>query len=362
MDISSFSASKIRTYKQCPFKFFLEYVLQFPPLRGGSIYSEKGKAVHEALEKYVRALIGHTDKAELDYEKTLVEYYAATSLWKLDTRLPHKGGWAHPVVKSCESCPWATKDNVCLISKKPIADTEGCPRPNFAEDLALTTKTINEGRYTPLKKKILGVEVEFNDELGGVPVKGYMDLVVEDNPETLEVVDYKTGKSMGYDAASKDPQVRIYGAIARKKWPQYKYVMVTLYYLKNKPVTIPLGPEDDLLTIEALQENARKITSDVDPARIKTGLCDWCVTYDGCGKIQKALRLNGKFRLPTIECSYSGQDGACHGTIYAVENQNVTCDSALSIQYSCAGHKEIPTGGKYLIEAEVKAAKEKDDA
>jgi hypothetical protein len=131
------TASRIKSNKNCEFKYFLEYHLMYPPLKTGSIYAEKGSAIHEALEFWANAKLGIVgDKSELDYEKTLADYYQKLKVWELDDRKPGKGH-THPVEKSCESCPWATKDQRCEISNQLIADTKGCPRPNFAEDLEL---------------------------------------------------------------------------------------------------------------------------------------------------------------------------------------------------------------------------------
>lgn len=353
------TASRIKSNKNCEFKYFLEYHLMYPPLKVGNIYTEKGSAVHVALEKWARAKLGLEEDAEVDVEKTLKEYYAEIGVWKLDNRKPGKGH-PHPVEKTCETCPWATKDGICEISARPIENTEGCPRPNFEEDLELTKKTLTSDGYNPLRrvpnafgeevfeKKILGVEHKFQMELGGVPVKGVMDLVFEEDDETIEVCDYKTGRAMSYNKAQVDPQVRIYGAVARILWPQYKYVMVTLHYLKFRPVTVCLSQEDDELTIKSLQKNFKEISENKRPRRMKNWLCNFCIGYDECGKIYNNLRVDGKFRLPIISCAYEKEDGECWGSIHPADGQLVTPEGAKDIVYVCKGHKKIPDGGEYV--------------
>lgn len=355
------TASRIKSYKNCEFKYALEYHLMYPPMKTGNIYAEKGSAVHVALEKWARAKLGLEDNADVDYEKVLKEYYAETQLWKLDNRDVGKGH-PHPVEKSCESCPWATKDNKCEISNRPIENTEGCPRPNFEEDLELTEKSLSREGYNPLRlvknafgeevfeKKILGVEHKFEMELGGVKVRGVMDLVFEDDEDTIEVCDYKTGRAMSYNKACKDPQVRIYGAVARILWPQYKYVLVTLHYLKTRPVTVSLSAEDDEKTIMSLQNNFREISENKHPRRVKNWLCNYCVGYDECGKIYDALRVDGKFRLPIISCTYANEGGPCWGSIHPAEGQKIGPEDAKEIVYACKGHREIYSGGEYKSE------------
>lgn len=337
----------------------------FPPMRADNIYSGKGSAVHDALEKYVNAILRKNgadideDKCEIDWERTLIDYYSTSGLWKLDVRKPEKGH-PHPVEKTCETCPWASKDDRCKIARKAISAVEGCPRPNFQEDYDLVKKTLERTDYNPLeldedgafKQKILGVEIGFDMELEGVPVRGYMDLVVEEDESTLEVIDYKTGRSMSYDKAAKDPQVRIYGAVARKLWPQYDTILVTLHYLKKRPVTVPLGPSEDEKTFQSLIRAYNNIIEDEDPRRIKNWLCPYCVGYDECGKLKRKLKERGRFKLPTIECAYREEDGDCWGSIYPIKKQpkEVTLESALEIVYACKGHADLHDGGQYIPE------------
>jgi len=63
MNISKVSASRIKTNKDCEFKYFIEYHLKYPPSRAGSIYTDKGNAVHYALEAWVNAKLEEMEEA-----------------------------------------------------------------------------------------------------------------------------------------------------------------------------------------------------------------------------------------------------------------------------------------------------------
>lgn len=364
------TASRIKTYKQCPFRYFLEYMVEFPPMRSDNIYTGKGSAVHEALEGWTNFKLGRKKENDEDeilveenYEETLRKYYEEHKVWTLDQRMPDKNGkpkgFPHPVEKSCESCPWATKDDRCKIANQAIEAVDGCPRPNFEDDLALVEKTLNRTDYDPLalnddgkfKRKIIGAEVPFDMEVEGVRVKGVIDLVAEENKDTLEIIDYKTGKSMSFDKARNDPQVRTYGAVARKLWPQYKYIIVTLHYLRKYPVSIPLSFEDDILTIRSLRSNKEQIESDTSPYRVRPSKwgfpCDWCIGHDNCGKIEESFKRNGRFRLPVISCSFVSPNEPCWGNIHAVPNQDVDFESVPDMLYTCKGHGKVHGGGEY---------------
>jgi hypothetical protein len=181
-------------------------------------------------------------------------------------------------------------------------------------------------------------------ELGGVPVAGLMDLVFEDDENTLEVCDYKSGRAMSYNKAAIDPQVRIYGAVARILYPQYKYIMVTLHYLKTSPVTIPLSVEDDALTLKSLKRNYDEIVQNKNPRRQKGWLCNFCVGYESCTKIYNNLKVDGKFKLPIISCGYHNEDGPCWGRIYAANDQKINEENPKDIVYVCKGHKKYFSG------------------
>lgn len=294
MEIEYLSASRLQVYCDCPFRYFLQYHLKLPELREDTIHTLKGSATHEVLEAYVNG--------ELDYVAKLKEFYKNSRLWELDNRKPDRG-FPHPQPKECEVCPWAVNSagsTICTIAGKLINAFDGCPRNNFEDDLGLVKKAIFRDE-SPLNRKVLGAEVPFDEKMEGFRVHGYIDLITEIDSETMEVSDYKTGNyTKNSEAAFKDLQMRIYSMIAKKKFPQYNYVMMTLDYLRKTPVTVIFSEEDDQKTIDFLADAYKKIVEDENPARIKSFKCNWCVGYDECGKIRESFIKNGKFRLPTV--------------------------------------------------------------
>lgn len=291
MLIEKLSASRLGVYKDCPFRYFLQYHIKLDEF-GDTIATHKGSAVHEALELHVRGE---------DYEKVLKDYYAKHKVWEFDDRRPGKG-FAHPVEKECDTCQWAIdqkKGTMCSVAQRFISDFDGCPKPNFEDDLKLTQATIN-AEDSVLNRKILGAEVPFDMEFEGFNVRGYIDLITEINEDTIEVIDYKTGNyTKGGKEAFQDFQMRIYSMVAKKIYPQYKYVLMTLYYLRKRPITVTFSKEDDKKTEEFLRTAYRKIAESVDPPRKKSFKCTWCVGYDRCGEIrQNYMDENGKFIMP----------------------------------------------------------------
>lgn len=345
MDYDALSVSKINTYGDCDWKFALQYHLKLPELRKPTIYTEKGIAVHEVLELYANG-----DK---DYEKRLIDYYKKSKLWKLDQRKPEKGGFPHPVDKTCDTCPW-NNNGYCEIAGEATSTVDGCPRPNFEDDLALAVGVINrEGDDAFLQRKILGAEVEFDEIIGGVRVIGVIDLVTEIDEDTIEIIDYKTGRSTKSNAAlQKDPQVRVYNVIAKMKWPEYKYRIMTLDYLRKKPVTVVFSDEDDKLTELSVIRNDKSIRSNEHPKPLRwdSWLCKFCVGKDRCTKMHDSLKKSGTFKLPIVSCFYANALEPCWGSLNCI-NENELNDDLERIQHACQGHKEVKRGGVYIKEA-----------
>jgi RecB family exonuclease len=290
MKIEYLSASRLTTYIDCPFKYFLQYHLELPELKQDSIATHKGSAVHEALELYV--------KEDKDYVKHLKAYYEKHKVWEFDNRKSNRG-FPHPVAKDCNNCEWLASGSICSIANRNIKEFDGCPKPNFEDDLKLLKNTIIRPDSV-LNRKIIGAEVAFENEYEGFKVRGFMDLVTEIDEETLEVRDYKTGTyTKNTDDAFKDLQMRIYSMVAKEKFPQYNYVVMTLDYLRKGPISVIFSKEDDIKTKDFLKEAYGKINGAHDPIRKKSFKCSWCIGYDACGEIKDSYRnSDGQFVMP----------------------------------------------------------------
>jgi hypothetical protein len=148
--------------------------------------------------------------------------------------------------------------------------------------------------FNPLEagNKIIddGIEHKFEFDVPGTParVKGFIDLLVELDEDTLEVLDWKTGSwTLSYKDARQDPQVLIYYLAARHLFPQYKFVLVTLDYLRRKPVTLPLDDKCIAGTKRSLTKYWRLIKNNNDPKRWETPIwvCDRFCDRAECDKL-----------------------------------------------------------------------------
>lgn len=282
----------------CEFKVFLQKHLKLPELNKQTIHTSKGLAVHETLEDWVGK---PGEQPQKDYVARLKKYYQDNKPWMLDNRKPEKG-FPHPQPKKCENCPWAQKSGetfICSIANQVIDSFDGCPRPNFEDDLKLIEKRVVDPKSPLHKYKILAVEHPFTHDMGGFNIHGYIDLIVEKDKDTLNVIDYKTGNSTkNVDKAFRDFQMRIYSIVAKLDFPGYKYVEMTLDYLRKQPITVIFDKDDDDKTIEGLHKVWKRIESSKDPKIMPNFLCNYCVGLERCRSIRASFMKNGKFIMP----------------------------------------------------------------
>lgn len=282
----------------CEFKVFLQKHLKLPELNQQTIYTSKGLAVHETLEDWVGK---PGEVPQKDYIARLKKFYQDNKPWILDNRKPEKG-FPHPQPKSCESCPWAKVSGntfICSIADQVVDSFDGCPRPNFEDDLKLVEKRTVDPNSPLHKYKVLAVEHPFTHDMGGFNIHGYIDLIVEKDKDTLNVIDYKTGNSTkNVDKAFRDFQMRIYSIVAKLDFPGYKYVEMTLDYLRKQPITVIFDKEDDDKTIEGLHKVWNRIESSKDPKIMPNFLCNFCVGLTRCREIRQSFIKNKKFIMP----------------------------------------------------------------
>lgn len=258
MRIPTVSPTRLKTAKKCEFKYFLSYIWGWSDeLFTYTFSSGFGSAVHNTLEQYALA------KGKLDYK---VEYLKQLRELKPFTEdmhsAPSKARASFFVDKSCETCPhFDAKTAHCALVEQHIEHFEGCPRKLYDDGIAMIEAAIDRyGKYfvTGIKGpdnptgKVIGVEAPAGicwgkDEDGqDIIMNGYIDLLIEYDPETLMVVDYKTGFSVpSHDEFINDLQPRMYAYAAKLMFPGYKYYWVQFDYFRGIPLEHAFTAVDD---------------------------------------------------------------------------------------------------------------------
>lgn len=147
------------------------------------------------------------------------------------------------------------------------------------------------GKYDPRNRKIVAAEKRFDIEIdrpwadykfdyngqnieGRLCLKGTIDLVTEVSPDTLEIIDWKTGKRLNwatgevktYKKLRDDLQLRLYHYAANKLFPQYKNVLVSIFFINDGGIfTVAFSKHDLGIFEQRLKEKYDKIISCQDP-------------------------------------------------------------------------------------------------
>jgi hypothetical protein len=161
-----------------------------------------------------------------------------------------------------------------------------------------------DGMFSPLKREIVAPEQKFEfiiDEpwaaydyalpngkrlAGQLGIKGTLDLLVRQGTKDLELIDWKTGakknwatfKNKDYDSLIEDPQLRLYHYAAKRLYPQYENVFVTIFYIQDGgPDSLCFTDKDLVATEEMLKKRFNTIRNNVKPRRVyPSRKCNWC--------------------------------------------------------------------------------------
>jgi DNA helicase-2/ATP-dependent DNA helicase PcrA len=249
--ILRFSHSALETFKTCPRQYEYNYLLKIPqPPNGAASF---GSSLHNTLNEFYK-LVSQSKQASLfeDYEQDL----------SLDRLL------------SIYEDKWISVG----FESKAHHDT-----------LKQRGKEILEKFYEHFKGEVTKIEFlekGFKLKVGKYTITGRIDRADKLEDGSLEVIDYKSGKSKSQKDVDKDQQLMIYALAAKECFGQPAN-RLTLYFLDDD-LKVSTEPDTDKLEKikEGIIETADKINeSDFAPTPSKF-VCQWC-PYNGiCDKAE----------------------------------------------------------------------------
>ena len=232
------SASKIKTYRDCPLKFKFSYVIQAPTKARS--YFELGTAVHAVVE--------HLTKLQMDGTKPTEElaFEILSKEW------------------NASSFQSETQENQAKEKAKTMIKTY--------------LKWISENKNSPV-----AVEQPFRIEIGGVPFTGFIDRVEKTPNEKFAVVDFKTGGVYENSKSIKeDPQMNIYALGVEKQYGEFP-VNASLFYLKHdKIVDNPIEEPQVKSVKEEIGNTVKSILSEDFEATPGYQVCRNCEYWSIC--------------------------------------------------------------------------------
>jgi hypothetical protein len=117
---------------------------------------------------------------------------------------------------------------------------------------------------------------------GNLAIKGTIDLITEVNSDTLEVIDWKTGKRLDWatgeiktpEKLQKDAQLRMYHYAISILYPQYSHVMVSINFINDGgPFSICFDDSDLSKTEDMLRDKFEIIKNTKRPKLHKSWMC-----------------------------------------------------------------------------------------
>ncbi len=260
------SATRINSFLQCKQRYWFSYVDRMEKLSNPAF--KLGLACHETLEKAGRIwqeknLTKFSDKQIIE----LLEYYDKMSvregIEEYDEHLTGKDIVTYRL------------NNFQLGSK--IIGVED--RFGFADTQTITTKD-------------------------NIELIGAIDKSIEIDPKTLLIVDYKTSRTVPDGGKLKsDIQLSMYNLVARKLYPQYERIILSLDMLRKGEIVYTYRTDEELEEFEDYLKVIHKEMSGLTKKQAKPSLnflCAWCDHRNVCDKYQE-LCAKKEFEFMKVE-------------------------------------------------------------
>ena len=285
MIVSYLRSSSFNSHEFCPQQFYLDYVLGIK--EDPNIKTVKGTIVHRVLEAIANTKIVDQEDGYF-YEDKI-----AGKVQLLRSDCPPR-----VIVHDLESIVERCYDH--FAAKHTIFDWS---IEDYNDCLLWTNKVLSDTTISPLYRNVLEAERKFDfpvkrewanfryeaDEVpawtgtleGQLGIKGTIDLITEDEPGVIEVIDWKTGRRYDwgkkvvkdYYKLKQDPQLRIYHYVMKQLYPD-KQVLITIYFINDGGAfTVPFDDRDMAETEEMLKEKFLHIKRTIRPQLHKAWHC-----------------------------------------------------------------------------------------
>lgn len=235
------SASRVKTYQQCPRKYYYNYIEKLP--RKEWPHFDLGTLVHGALEHFHEGF--KKDGAEDLNLKRIMKTSFKAQRDEMEKEKP--------------------------LSNKVLLE---------ARDLLL--EYLSKMETDGIGSEIISLEQDFKIELAeNVSVQGFVDRLDLDEDGVYHIKDYKTNKSLRY----MEPfQLRVYGIHLLNEYPDVDFFRASYIMMRfgGEHVSYDLNKADVEKCKTELVRYAERITEEGKWIPKHSRLCDWCDFKDTC--------------------------------------------------------------------------------
>ena len=273
-----YSSTKLSMFTECPKSYHFSYLDPVYSKMKSDLkkrpeniwnFQTLGKAVHNAITLFYHLDLAQRTKDQLKFG--LKDVWQSEVMWNQKPPLGKWGGF-QTIEEEREVYTQALQmlDNFFNIANKN-PDITYLPTSDFKHSIDDYKNLI-----TPISKE--------------VDISGKFDLVVN-NGDSLEVVDFKTGKK----EESKDFQLRFYKALAEEKF-QKPVSKASFYFLRNGKIQdFPLEEDTQNIKEEILDMVKTIKSTEVFEAR-PGKLCKFCLFKDFCPEKEKVREILGEMK------------------------------------------------------------------
>lgn len=244
------SYGRISTYLACPLKYKFQFIDQVPQKTSAQLAF--GSVLHKTLEEFHKNCNLKT-AAEDDL------LYFLDKNWNSE-------GYSSPEEED-EFHSKAVK-----ILKKYFADNKG------------------------LEIRIKYLEKAVEDKIGGFEMKGRFDRVDQRADGKLDVIDYKTGKTLDERQLKRELQAKLYYYFARRLWGK-KFGNLIFYYLESgRKVDVKFTVDELMQMVQTVRETGQAISrKEFEPS--PSALCAWCDYMSSCPAWKNRQSKKDVFRI-----------------------------------------------------------------
>lgn len=243
MIVTYIRSSSYNNYDYCQMQYFITYVLGHRSMSGKK--AQLGTVVHKVME----VLASCNKKFQENPDKK--------SMYIKDDAI----GKVNFTNRSLFTKTFVSK----ILDRSYAHYTENCTHKYTGADIKFcrtqvdTALNYNDGQFDPRKRDIVDTEPQFDITIdepwakfkykmpngeeaeGQLAIKGTIDLVTKVADDTIEVVDWKTGRRLNwatgeektYEKLLEDPQLLLYNYAISKLYPDYEQAIMTIYYIRD---------------------------------------------------------------------------------------------------------------------------------
>ncbi len=279
MIVTYIRSSSYNNYDYCQMQYFITYVLGHRSTSGKK--AQLGTIVHKVMEVLASC------------KKKLQDNPDKKSLYIKDDAI----GKVNFTPRSLFTKKFVSK----ILDRSYEYYTENCTHKYTGADIKFcrlsvdTALEYNDGQFDPRKRDVVDAEPQFDIPIeepwakfkykmpdgetveGQLAIKGTIDLVTKVADDTIEVIDWKTGRRLNwatgeektYDKLLEDPQLLLYNYAISKLYPNYAQAIMSIYFIRDGgPFSMCFDESDQTKFLKMLEKRFKQIQRNEYPMPI----------------------------------------------------------------------------------------------